>query len=154
MKKNILSLIAFTSLTLSSVFAQDGIEIRLDGAGPDISGTVHSINLYASSPDLVGGLYQVHFDVTNNTGSDQQWQVTRKKMSVPASWSDQVCWPPQCYITNGDVYTTPNSGGNPAPTILNGTSTYKATEFIVFVSSIETATKLTPVSSCQSVYNS
>ncbi len=123
MKKNLLSLIAIVSLTLSSAIAQDGIEIRLDGVGADISGGVHSINLYVGSPDLVGGLYQVHFDVTNNTGSDQQWKVTRKKITVPASWIDQVCWPPQCYVTSGDVYTTPNTGGNPAPTIVNGTST-------------------------------
>jgi len=123
MKKNLLSLIAIVSLTLSSAIAQDGIEIRLDGVGADISSGVHSINLYATSPDLVGGVYEVHFDVTNTTGSDQQWKITRKKMSVPATWIDQVCWPPQCYPTSGDVYMTPNTVGNPAPIIVNGTST-------------------------------
>lgn len=123
MKKIILSLTAFATLTLSSVFAQDGIEIRLDGIGADISGGVHTISLYATSPDLAGGVYEVHFDVTNNTGSNQQWRVTRKKMSVPATWTDQVCWPPQCYPTSGDVYITPHTAGNPAPIIVDGTAT-------------------------------
>ncbi len=120
MKKLILSLTAIA--TFSFVYAQDGIEIRLDGAGADISGTVHSVNLYAGSPDMLGSVYEVHFDVTNNTGANQQWRITRTKMSVPATWVDQVCWPPQCYPTSGDVYITPNTGGNPAPIIVDGTS--------------------------------
>ena len=126
MKKFILSLSAIFTLSFFGVIAQsNGIEIRLDGLGADISGGVHSVNLYATSPDLVGGVYQVHFDVTNNTGSDAQWKITRKKMSVPATWADQVCWPPQCYPTSGDVYSTPNTGGNPAPTIVNVVGCFK-----------------------------
>jgi len=52
MKKQLLILMhtLFASCTLS--WAQgDGISIQLDGAGTDLSGGVHSVNLYASSPD-------------------------------------------------------------------------------------------------------
>jgi hypothetical protein len=121
MNKLLLSLTAVLTLAFSSVKAQDGIEIRVDGVGADISGGTYSTSLFATSPDLVGGIFQVHFVVTNNTGSDQQWRITRKKLSVPATWVDQVCWPPLCYNANGDVYMTPHTGGNPAPVIVDGT---------------------------------
>lgn len=123
MKKILLGLSAIIALSISGVHAQDGIEIHLDGAGPDISGGTHSVNLYGSSPDLSGGMYVVHFIVTNNTGSDKQWRITRQKMSVPSTWVDQICWPPLCYNTSGDTYMTPNSGSYPAPIIVDGTST-------------------------------
>lgn len=107
--------------------AQDGIEIRHNGTGADISGGTLEVNLYATSPDITTidantVLYETSFDVTNNTGSDQQWRITRRAMIVPVTWPmDQLCWPPLCFNTNGEYYTTPNSGGNPAPIILNGT---------------------------------
>ncbi|MEY3424787.1 MAG: hypothetical protein RL679_145 [Bacteroidota bacterium] len=121
MKKNILFSALFFILS-SCLIAQDGISIQLDGTGPDISGSIYSVNLFGTSPELVGGVLDVHFVVTNTTGSDQQWKITRKRISVPASWNDQICWPPLCYNTTGAIYSTPNSGGNPAPTIINGTS--------------------------------
>lgn len=124
MKKIILGFTAFLVIPILGVNAQtnNNIEIRLNGAGGDISGGIHSVNLDPSSPDLAGGIYEAHFDVTNNTGTDQQWRITRKKMNVPATWSDDLCWPPTCFITSGDVYITPNTGGSPAPIIVNGTS--------------------------------
>src|SRR5574343_345381 len=94
MKKLILGFTAICALTLTAK-AQSGVEIQL---------------------------YEVHFDITNNTGADAQWRIARKKISVPTSWIDQVCWPPQCYNASGDLFLTPNTGGNPAPTIVNGTA--------------------------------
>jgi hypothetical protein len=123
MKKILQSLSAIIALSISGVNAQDGIEIRLDGAGADISGGMHSINLYPGSPDFDGSLYIVHFVVTNNTGSDKQWRITRQKINVPGTWVDQICWPPLCFNASGNTYTTPNSGSYPAPTIVDGTST-------------------------------
>ena len=123
MKKQLLALLGVFVLSTSYSWGQgDGISIQLDGVGTDLSGGVHSVNLYGSSPDLVGGILEVHFTVTNTTGADQQWKITRKKLSVPSSWVDQVCWPPLCYNASGDVYNTPNSGGNPAPIIVDGGS--------------------------------
>lgn len=119
----------FISLMFLSVingtYGQSNIEIQLDGTGADLAGTAYNVNLTPSSSELTDlgngtGLYEVHFIVTNNTGMDKQCRITRKKINVPASWSDQICWPPQCYITSGNLYTTPNSGGNPAPTLQSG----------------------------------
>lgn len=121
MKKGLLAICSTVFFAISSSIAQgDGVSIQLDGAGPDISGGSHSVNLYATSPELVGGILEVHFIVTNTTGTDQQWKITRKKVVAPTAWIDQVCWPPLCYNASGEVYSTPNSGGNPAPTIVNG----------------------------------
>jgi hypothetical protein len=121
MKKLLLFAIALFPIS-KAIYAQgDGISIQLDGVGADLSGGSHYVNLYGSSPDLVGGIYEAHFIVTNNTGSDKQWKITRKKITVPSTWIDQICWPPLCYNASGDLYSTPNSGGNPAPIIVNGT---------------------------------
>jgi len=123
MRKHVLFL-AFSGLLAAFSMAQgDGISIQLDGTGPDISGGSHFVNLYGTSPELNGGILEVHFVVTNTTGTDKQWKITRKKINVPSSWIDQICWPPLCYNASGDVYMTPNSGGNPAPTIVNGGNT-------------------------------
>jgi hypothetical protein len=66
----------------------------------------------------------VHFIVTNNTGSNQQWKITRKRISVPTTWTDDLCWPPTCFITgSSEYYSTPNTQLNPAPTSISGTQT-------------------------------
>jgi hypothetical protein len=124
MIKNILTIAFLSVLTLTSVSAQtSGIEIRLDGIGNDLAGTTHFVTLNPNSPEIAGNTpLEVHFDVTNNTGQDQQLRITRKKINVPTTWVDQLCWPPSCYPTgNGVSYITPNTAGNPAPTIVNGT---------------------------------
>jgi hypothetical protein len=106
-------------------FGQSNVEFQLNGLGSNLAGTTQNINLSPSSPELndLGngtGLFEIHYIVTNNTSTNQQWKLTRKKINVPSSWSDQLCWPPQCYVTSGDVYTTPNTGGNPAPILPSG----------------------------------
>lgn len=120
MKKIILSILAL--LIVSNIKAQNGITIQYNGNGPDISGGTHSIDIYPSSPDLVAGILSVHFLVTNLTGSDQQWIITRKEMNVPVTWIDQLSWPTMCYSTVDGEYTTPQSASNPAPIIINGSS--------------------------------
>lgn len=138
MKLNLLSILAFFTFSMGFSFAQDGIVIQFEGEGPDISGGTHSVDVYPSSPELVGGVIDVHFIVTNLTGSNHQWKITRKKINVPSSWDvqDQLCWPPQCFVTSGDVYTTPNTGGNPAPiiekgTVISLTGTNGTAEFVI-----------------------
>ncbi len=122
MRKFTIGIVLLTVALSFGVKAQ-GILIQLNGTGAGISGTTHTVNLTPTSPELVGGVLETHFIVTNNTGTDQQWRITRKKMSVPATWVDQICWPPLCYNASGDLYVTPNSTGNPAPIITNGTHT-------------------------------
>lgn len=96
------------------------VEIHIDGAGPDVSGTIVDVTFDGS--DVVP--LEVHMDVTNNTGSDQQWRIRRVRENVPSDWSDNICWPPQCYLTNGvQSFWTPHSGTTPAPTIVDGSDT-------------------------------
>jgi len=131
MKNIILYLIAFLIAPIAAI-SQSGIDIRYDSdgatgpnppSGPNLAGGVYSISLFPTSPDLVGGTHDIHFIVTNNTGTDKQLKIVRKKINVPATWVDQVCWPPLCYNTNGDVYSTPHTVSNPAPIVVNGTHT-------------------------------
>jgi hypothetical protein len=123
MKKLLLG-IAFITISAAGLMAQSGVVIQHDGVGPNLAGGgFYETTMYATHPDLVagGGTLDIHFIVTNNTGTDQQWKITRKKMAVPSTWIDQICWPPTCFPASGDVYTTPSTTGNPAPIIVNGT---------------------------------
>ncbi len=110
------------SLTVCYFQGFSQVEIRLDGLGPDISGGVHSVTVDQATLSQMGGVYSAHFVVTNNSGSDQKWRVVRKKIAVPATWEDQVCWPPTCYNATGDIYTTPSSSDF-VPEIINGSDT-------------------------------
>jgi hypothetical protein len=122
MKQIILSVATFFTV-LGGVSAQSGIEIRYNGVGNNLAGSSLDLYLYGSHPDLVGGTIDIHFLVTNNTGADKQWQITRKEISVPSTWVDQLCWPPSCYPTTDGMFTTPSTVGSPAPIVLSGTST-------------------------------
>lgn len=123
MNKIILVASLFVCFAISNAHAQtSGIEFQLDGTGSNLAGQEVEINLYPGHPDLVagGGTIDVHFLVTNNSGVDGLWRITRKEINVPTTWSDQLCWPPNCYPTTDGMYTTPSTQ---IPTILNGTST-------------------------------
>ncbi len=114
MKKLILGI--FTAVTCLSINAQ---VIQKDGVGPDLSGTTVDITIDGNTVLPL----EPKFYVTNDTGSDQQWRIKRVRVNVPSDWSDNVCWPPLCYLTQGaETYWTPNTGTQPAPTIVNGTS--------------------------------
>ncbi|MEY3236534.1 MAG: hypothetical protein RI883_635 [Bacteroidota bacterium] len=118
MKKLILCLSAIITLSLSSVIAQsNGIEIRLDGMGADLSGTEQIINLNT-------GNYDAHLHVTNNTNADEAWKITRKKISVPSAWTDVLCWGEYCFTPSGDVFITPGA----APIVTDGTELFSTGE--------------------------
>ena len=124
MKKTLLLAFAFATYTVSAQ-----ISIQYGDSGPDISGTTVDIVIDPLTVNQQGDYYwSEHFLVTNNTGSDGVWKVTRVKVNVPSTWNDFVCWPPSCYPSNNGgavVYSTPHdpSNGSPAPTVLDGTST-------------------------------
>lgn len=122
MKQIILSVATFFTV-LSGVYAQSGIEIRYNGVGSNLAGSSLDLYLYGSHPDVIAGTIDVHFVVTNNTGADKQWKITRKEISVPSTWIDQLCWPPSCYPSVDGLFTTPSTVGSPAPIVINGTST-------------------------------
>jgi hypothetical protein len=128
-KKNLLLLLSAVTLGTFFSFAQSGLDVRYDpdGAtgplattGSNLAGGSHSISLYPGSPDLAGGVYEVHFIVTNTNNTDKQYKIIRKQVNVPATWIDQVCWPPLCYNASGSVYSTPHTASNPAPIIVAG----------------------------------
>jgi hypothetical protein len=130
-KKNILLLLSAVTLSSFLSFAQSGLDVRYDpdGAtgplpttGSNLAGGMHSISLYPGSPDLSGSVYEVHFIVTNTNATDKQYKIVRKQINVPATWVDQICWPPLCYNASGPVYMTPHTASNPAPIIVAGTS--------------------------------
>jgi hypothetical protein len=130
MKKLLLGFALITS-SAAGLMAQSGVVIQHDGVGANLAGGAFETTMYATHPDVISGVYVVHFVVTNNTGADKQWRITRKKITAPTTWSDQVCWPPLCYTPTGDLYTTPSTSGNPAPTILNNSSDAQTSSAIV-----------------------
>jgi hypothetical protein len=98
------------------------IEIKLDGGGADISGSSYDVNVTEATLAQNGGIFTAHFVVTNNTENNGKWQIMRKKITVPSTWEDQVCWPPTCYNASGDIYYTPSSTDY-VPTIIAGSDT-------------------------------
>ena len=91
--------------------AQNTISIEIPGTNVNISGQTHEVELTNSES------IDVSFDIINNTGSTQQWRITRDKISVPTTWSDFLCWGHctdefggTCYAANAsDPWTTPAS---------------------------------------------
>lgn len=131
--KRVYSLVLGIALATSSLVAQNnGLDVRYDpdgatgplpSSGPNLCGGTYNVSLFPGSADLSGSIYEPHFEVTNTGASNVQLKIVRKEVNVPTSWVDQICWPPLCYNASGTIYSTPNSGSNPAPIIVAGTST-------------------------------
>ncbi|MFM7467286.1 MAG: T9SS type A sorting domain-containing protein [Crocinitomicaceae bacterium] len=90
-----------------TTFSQDGISIKVDGQTADISGATHTVT--APSYDV----FDVLFDVYNNTGSAKQWVITRKRLSVPSGWVDGLCWGHATDPFGGTCYSSTQMNGNP-----------------------------------------
>jgi len=110
------------SLGVSFWGTSQNVEIRLDGVGADISGSAYEVTVTEAVLAQNSGVFTAHFVVTNNTENNATWQIMRKKITVPSTWEDQVCWPPSCYNASGDIFYTPSSTGY-VPTILAGSDT-------------------------------
>jgi len=119
MRKIVLLIAGFIAFNM-----QAQIQIQEQGSGPDISGTTINVVIDPSEVNASANLFWYEsFIITNNTGASGDWYITCKKVSAPATWTEYVCWPPSCFSTgNGFVFETPHDAENPAPTILNGTS--------------------------------
>ncbi|MFM7299601.1 MAG: T9SS type A sorting domain-containing protein, partial [Crocinitomicaceae bacterium] len=81
--------------------------IKVDGQTADISGATHTVT--APSYDV----FDVLFDVYNNTGSAKQWVITRKRLSVPSGWADGLCWGHATDPFGGTCYSSTQMNGNP-----------------------------------------
>lgn len=102
MKKKLLSIIAITTIASQS-FGQ--IEIYEDGGTTDYSGGEYFMSAYTP------GEQHVDFLVTNSTGSDQTWVITRKRINEIATWSDYLCWGE--FGSLGYCYGASQMGTNP-----------------------------------------
>lgn len=68
------------------VLAQSSITV--DGSSTVISGGNYTENLTSAVTDL----HVVDFIVHNETGSTQQWKITRKHINNPSGWEEYLCW--------------------------------------------------------------
>ena len=101
-----LSFLFLFTITLNG-FAQDGIEIKLDGQSIDISGQTHT--MVAPSHEI----FDVLFDVYNNTGEPKDWVITRLKVDVPMGWQDGLCWGHATDPFGGTCFSSTQMNANP-----------------------------------------
>jgi hypothetical protein len=101
------TLFAFSFLVSLAALAQDGIVITLDGQTTDISGGTHQMTAPSNA------VFDVPFDVVNNTGQTHQWIVTRLKVNVPTGWADGLCWGHGTDQFGGTCYSSTQMNGNP-----------------------------------------
>ena len=75
------------SILMGPIFGQvDGIVINVEGGTTDYSGSTYNVSAPSDQT------YEFNFNVYNNTGSDQDWYITRNKISVSPGWVDGCCW--------------------------------------------------------------
>lgn len=105
MKRIVLSALTLT-LFVAGTYAQ-GASIRIKGTPTDVSGTVVNENVSVSTNEHI-----LDFTVDNLTGSDQNWGLTRVRITPSIGWTDQVCWGAisqavgECSTPTGDSFTT------------------------------------------------
>jgi len=84
MKKTLLS-IGIICLTVLTGFTQN-MSITDIGGSTDISGTTH----FATAPNST--MIIVDFDVYNDNSNPGDYIITRKILSQPTGWTNEVCW--------------------------------------------------------------
>lgn len=107
---NIMKKIILAALTISfyigGVFAQDA-SIRVKNTVPDVSGTELTENVTSSNR-----IHVIDFAVDNNSGSTQNWGLTRVRLTPSIGWTDEVCWGAistaigECNTAAGDEFST------------------------------------------------
>lgn len=135
MKKTLLSLLAASTLALSS-YGQ-GLVIYLDGGATDVSGQEQTIS------DITFDAFNEHledFIINNNDASAQDWVITREILNETSGWSNTFCWgvngaAGNCYPASTDIswtspsQTIPAGGAGKLSTYVNaptsGTATYR-----------------------------
>lgn len=105
MKKILLSVLSIA--LVGTAFSQ--ATIALYGTSTDISGTTVPFNLTQTASFE----HMFDFEVTNMTGSNASWMVTRYNVSNPSGWNGQFCWAGNagvgnCYPAVTDDYQNSN----------------------------------------------
>ena len=98
------------TVLVSKTFAQSDFEIVEQGHATALNGD--TLKVFVAQDDqyyLDFGFVAVHIDVTNTASTSKQLTVTRKIISEPIQWQDQVCWGTGCFDAIGDPYMTPTS---------------------------------------------
>ncbi len=104
MKKIVLFPLIFLAF---SAFSQDNIVIKVVAAGVPETATGdntdyssgHSPFIYSTTTN--GSTIDFDFDVTNTTGADVSWRVTRfNEADVPSDWSSRNCFGANCFLIN------------------------------------------------------
>ncbi len=114
-------LVAFSLFLTDFIVAQSNIEIKEQGGSVALNGDTLKVSVDENNQDYLNfGVIPIHIDVTNKNVNSIKIAITRVIISEPSQWSDQVCWGDGCYDALTDPYTTPNTGGFPAPTLDNG----------------------------------
>jgi len=104
----IISLFIFICVAVMG-FAQDNIVIYLDGQTTDLSSGNGPHMITAPS----AAVFDVTFDVYNNSNNTRQWRITRSQLSVPAGWTDGLCWGHSTDPFGGSCYSSTQMNTNP-----------------------------------------
>lgn len=116
-------------LPILKIGAQSGVTIQKVGEIENLSGTtIYEFldpEIYNTSANPgTSYMYSQNFIITNETGEDKEWQIRRVLIDVPPSWDDNLIWGYVHYAASGVDYLTPTNASNPAPTVINNTSTW------------------------------
>lgn len=87
MKRKILSILTVIGFTAFG-FAQDGIEIYVNGGTTDMSSGAGVVQLEGSG--TIEAVADIHIE--NHTGSAENWKITRMRINELTAWTDYVCW--------------------------------------------------------------
>jgi len=89
--------------------AQDNIAIYQEGQNTDLSSGIAPVSINAPS----GATLDVPFEIHNNSAINQKWRITRKQLSVPAGWTDGLCWGHASDPFGGACYSSTQMTTNP-----------------------------------------
>ena len=136
MKKILLSIATIFSLV--SVVSAQSVTVNIEGETTNISGTTEMATVIT---EVVYNHHLIDFVYNNNTGSSQDWIVTRVILNETPGWSNYLCWGTLgsagvCHPANADITwsapniaTVPDGGAARVQTYVTaptgGTATYR-----------------------------
>jgi len=105
----IFTLFILTLFLQFGAWAQDNIVINYDGQATDLSSGLLTYSTIAPS----AAVFDIPFDVYNNTANSQKWRITRVQLNVPAGWQDGLCWGHSTDPFGGTCYSSTQMNTNP-----------------------------------------
>lgn len=103
-------LLFFLSFIVAGVtYSQDNIVIYLDAQTTDLSSGAAPYSVAAPSAAVFDVLFEIH----NNSANTQKWRITRQQISIPAGWTDGLCWGHSTDPFGGACYSSTQMSTNP-----------------------------------------